>query len=648
MKKHFFVLAAAIISNQLQAQDSTVVILDEAIVTAGKYPRKQSETGKVVTIITRQQIEKSTGSTTGELLNTLAGTVVIGANNVLGTNQTISIRGASAGNVLILIDGIPANDPSVITNYYDLNFLPLEQIERIEVLKGGQSTLYGSDAVAGVINIISKKAGTKKAQANLGLSAGSFGTFKQTAGINGRVNKTDYSFNYTHTSSSGFSAANDKNNAGNFDKDGFDQHALNARMGYSPRNNIKIYFTAAYNRYKADLDAAAFTDDRDFTGINTNRQAGAGVVLNHKKGNLQFNYNYNLTKRDYTDDSTHRGSPFADYVKSSYTGNTHFAEIYNTLQWQKWELLAGFDYRSNDTRQSYFSKSSFGPYTAPELKAKINQVSPYASAIFKNNKGFTLELGGRFNYHSEYGSNTSFTFNPLYLVKNKFKLFGNLYSAYKVPTLYQLFDAFAGNADLEPEKGMIGEVGAEVFFSKSFTIKMVGFYRRTHDAIVYTFNSATFAGKYLNASKQTNYGAELEAAYVFKKINIGANYTYTNGKTISSFDGTGSPIGKDTSYFNLYRIPRHALNLNAGIQATKELFLHMHIRSVSKREEFIYGGSPEILRAYTTADISGEYKFGKRIKAFVALKNITNTKYVDIQGYNPAPFNVVFGIHVQL
>jgi vitamin B12 transporter len=151
------VLAAVIISNQLIAQDTARLQLDEVVVTANKYEQKQSTTGKVLNIISRQQLERSGGKTLSEVLNTLPGLTMIGANNVLGTNQNISIRGASAGNVLLLIDGIPVNDPSAITNYYDLNFINIDQVERIEVLKGGQSTLYGSDAVAGVINVILKK-----------------------------------------------------------------------------------------------------------------------------------------------------------------------------------------------------------------------------------------------------------------------------------------------------------------------------------------------------------------------------------------------------------------------------------------------------------------------------------------------------------
>ncbi len=648
MKKLFFVVAAVIIGSQLQAQDTTGTSMDEVILTANKYPKKQSETGKVVTVINRQQIEKSGGKTLVELLNTVAGTTMIGANNNTGTNITASIRGASGGNVLILLDGIPANDPSVITNYFDLNFINLDQVERIEILKGGQSTLYGSDAVAGVINIISKKMSNKKIAVNGNFTGGSYHTLKQSVGVGGSGKIADYSVNYTHLGSDGFSAAYDKNNTGTFDKDGYNQHAVTGRFVFKAGKRIKTNLSGTYSKYKTDLDLSAFKDEGDYTVDNNNKQFGAGTVYTFNKGAVHANYNYNRSERDYVNGSLYVPDSATVYSKADYVGRTHFAELYANYKLSDWEFLLGGDYRFNNTDQSYYSNGKYGPYSPKPLNAKMNQVSTYASVIYKNNTGFNLEAGSRLNFHSEYGNNVTFTLNPSYLINKKIKVFGNLYSAYKTPTLYQLFDLSAGNKDLTPEKGIIGEAGVELFSKRSFHTRVVGFYRNTKDAIVYTFNPSTFESKYLNVGKQTNYGAEFEAGYTHDKLNIAANYTYTNGKTTSSFDGTGSPLGKDTSYFNLYRIPKHAFNLNAGVQATKELYVSAQIHSVSKREEFIYGGSPEILKGYSLIDLYGEYKFDKAIKIFLDLKNVTNKKYFDFLGYNARRFNFVTGISFQL
>jgi vitamin B12 transporter len=647
MKKCFFVLAAVIISSSAKSQDTTGTSLDEVILTASKYEKKQSETGKVVTVINRDQLEKSSGKTLSELLNTVVGTAIIGANNNLGTNLTTSIRGSSAGNVLILIDGIPVNDPSVITNYFDLNFINIDQVERIEILKGGQSTLYGSDAVAGVINIISKKAGADKLNFHGNFSGGSYQTLQQSLGITQGGNNVDYSIYYTHLNSDGISTAYDKDNTGQFDKDNYKQHVVNGRIGFRAGKQVKVNLSGTYSNYKTELDASAFTDERDYSAKNNNRQLGSGLVYTFNKGALHVNYNYNRAERSYLDDSSYKSSPYVSYAKSIYIGRTHYAELYGNWKFNKWELLVGGDYRFNNTNQSYWSTGPFGAYAPPVLNVEMNQISPYASLIYKKTN-FNLELGSRLNIHSAYGNNVTFTFNPSYLIRNKTKIFGNLYSAFKTPTLYQLFDQTAGNINLTPEKSIIAEAGTELFIIKSFKARLVGFYRQTKDAIVYTFNPSTFESKYGNVSKQTNFGTELEAGYTAGKLNITANYTYTNGKTTSAYDGTGAPLGKDTSYFNLYRIPKHTINLNAGVQITKAFFVSTQIRSVSKREEFIYGSVPEILKAYIITDIYSEYKFGEKAKLFLDLKNISNKQYFDLLGYNTRKFNFVTGVSFNL
>ena len=645
MKRIFFVLAA-VISTQLQAQQDTTQ-LEEAVITASKYERKQAETGKVLTIISRRELERNSGRTLAEILNTTAGVNIVGANNNAGTNLSTSIRGSAAGNVLILIDGIPVNDPSVITNYYDLNFLVADQAERIEILKGGQSTLYGSDAVAGVINVITRGSAKNGMTVNGSFTGGSFNTLKQHIGLNGRNNKTSYGINYTHTSADGFSSAYDSSGSGTFDNDGLNQHTLAARLRFPLSKSITADFSGTYNYYKTDLDAAAFTDERDFTAVNQNKQFAAGLTHKHSKGAVRLNYHYNWLRRYYLDDSSHKSSPYVDYIKSNYIGRTQYWELFSDWQLTNWEILMGIDYRLNKTDQWYWSTGIFGPYNPPQLNAMMKQLSSYASVVYKYKK-LNVELGGRFNKHSEYGNNFTFTFNPSWRLNSGIKAFANLYSAFKTPTLYQLFDDFAGNPGLTPEKGIIAEAGAEMLKGKNFTARVVGFYRKTNDAIIYSFNPSDFTSRYINASRQINYGAELEASFTKGPWKINANYTFTSGKTTASFDGTGSPLGKDTSYYNLYRIPKHNLNLDAGFRVNKSLYISTQLRSISKREEFIYSAPPATLDAYTTIDLYGEYKFSTVVRTFIHLKNITNKQYFDILGYNARRFNITAGINFQL
>src|SRR4030095_752132 len=322
------------------------------------------------------------------------------------------------GNTLILLDGIPLTDPSVNNNYFDLNYFPIDQIERIEILKGGQSTLYGSDAVAGVINIITQKATTGKININSGLTAGSYNTFKQYIGLSGANSALDYAVNYTHLASKGFSSANDSSKTAAFDKDGFDQHVADARLGFILSKNWSADLYGSYSYYNTDLDAAAFIDEKDYNVKNDNARIGTGLKYDHSKGTLRFNYSFNYVERNYLDDSSYKSSPFVDFWKSTYIGRTHYAELYNTWRWAQYELLAGADYRLNNTYQFYSSTGPFGPYDPPAWRAKMNQLSPYASFICKVNN-FTGEVGARINVHSEYGTNFTYTVNPSFLFRDR-------------------------------------------------------------------------------------------------------------------------------------------------------------------------------------------------------------------------------------
>jgi len=235
MKKKFLFVAACIISSPLLAQDSTrVSFLDEVVFTANKYPNKTSLTGKVLTIISRQQLEKSGGKDLAQILNEQAGLVINGANSNAGKDKTVFLRGAAGEHTLITIDGIPVYDPSGIGNNFDIRNISIDNIDRIEILKGSQSTLYGSDAIAGVINIITKKASQKLISTTGAVSYGSNETFRGNLGVSGRKGMMDYTAGYTYYNTKGINEAVAKT-PGLTDLDAYTQNSFQASVGIQPQ-----------------------------------------------------------------------------------------------------------------------------------------------------------------------------------------------------------------------------------------------------------------------------------------------------------------------------------------------------------------------------------------------------------------------------
>ncbi|MFT4031429.1 MAG: TonB-dependent receptor plug domain-containing protein, partial [Siphonobacter sp.] len=199
-----FTILFSLFSVSVWAQDEKPgKSLDEVTVTANRIDQKLSHTGKVVTVLSDSVLSKYSTQSIGELLARQVGFMVVGAQGPLGTNQDVYLRGASTGNLLILLDGLPVYDPSGTSPTFDLNLIPVADCDRIEILRGAQSTLYGSDAVAGVINIFTKKAEGKRLGGTVALQAGSYGTFRGTVGIHASSEKGYVNVQYTRLRSDG-------------------------------------------------------------------------------------------------------------------------------------------------------------------------------------------------------------------------------------------------------------------------------------------------------------------------------------------------------------------------------------------------------------------------------------------------------------
>lgn len=642
MKKKIFIAAAALFSSQLfaQQQKTDSSNLDEVVITATKTPVKQSQTGKVVTVINQATLQLNAGKTITEILNNQAGVFITGANNNPGSNQDYYIRGAATSNTLILLDGVPVADPSSISSFFDLNNINPAQVEKIEILKGAQSTLWGSDAVAAVINIITKKGGAKQPTPNALLSYGSYQTFKANAGVAGAIQKFNYNLQYGYTNSKGFSSAYDSTGNKSFDDDGIEQHNIQANLGYKILPKLVARYTGNYGTYNTDLDAGAFKDDKDYTNRNSNLVNSVSLTYNNQRTTLHLVNTYINTERLLRDDSASIGG-FGKYARGSYKGYSFVSELYGNMQLTtKLSLLAGLQRIANKTEQSYLSISAFGPYeTALGDSASTTNYAAYASLNLLDYKHFNMEAGVRYNNHSIYGNNATWSLNPSYNIDENTRVFINLSSAFKVPSLYQLYNQPFNNKDLQPEKSTNYEIGVQSFSNnKQNSLRLVAFKRDIKDVIVFYTDPVSYESQYINRDEQHDYGFEVESSFAIGKIGQWiTNFTYVDGE------------GKNgnSKVKNFYRRPNFSMNSNLTLEPAKNFTIMPGARFVGSRTKGEYDGGPAVMPAYYTLDFYAGYRFAKYYRVFADLRNITDQQYFDVPGYNSRQSNYTLGISAQ-
>jgi vitamin B12 transporter len=638
--------AAAAISAQAAIPappgDTSGKQLDEVVVTATKYPVKQSQTGKVVIVIPHEEIEKSVGKPLGELLGEQAGITVSGGLNDPGTNQSIFIRGAGSGRALLLIDGMPVNDPTALDNSFDINLIPVTMIERIEISKGAQSTLYGSDAIAGVINIITFKPDIKTPfNGKAGFSGGNYGTYNGNVQLYGKLaDQLTYNIRYNHDHSTGFPTAHDSSHTASpvpFVNDGVHGDNLAANLAWNPISPLTIKGFLQYSNYTNGIDAAAFTPAVDYTNSNKSLLAGGGFTYKLSATTITGNYLYSTSNPQVREDSVYGQSYFTD----NYHGRSQFVEIFaSTSLGHRLTLLNGADYRYSSMNEN----GAAGGFPLIFKDTSVSQTSMYSSLHYSSPTGLSAELGGRLNTDSRYGSNYTYTFNPAWLIARNWKLYGSIASAFKAPTLYQLYSPY-GNPNLLPEKSWTYEAGIQLS-NKIFDTRATYFHRKTHDGIDYNY----FTNLYYNYDQEEGNGIEWEGTIKFARIwSLAANYTWLKMKETTQSHETYD----DTTYHYALRVPEHTFNLTLGIRPAGGLFVSLSGHYESKRYDVggydaSFNPLPDVtLDPFFILNGYAEYRPIRRLKLFAEGRNILNKKFYTIYGYNSIPAMFTAGATVE-
>ena len=648
MKKQLLivgVLACSFVSTNLsaqqkEAQKEKVETLNEVVVTATKFNLKKENTGKVIHKITQKELEQNAGKSVIEILNTIAGIDVRGVNSNASEPRGINIRGGRSRQVLVLIDGVPVTDQSAINQEFDLRLLAVSQIESIEILKGASSTLYGSGAATAVINIILKKATKDKIAGSFETSVGTNNTANvkgsglsdknQNVTVNGTLGKVNFLGSFSLTGVDGMSAAKSDSNA-EFATDSFYSKNGLLKVGYAFNDKLSIETFLNYDEFEYDFDGGAFSDSDVNTGNQEQFRVGVKPKFNYKNGQVYLLASANVVERDLKQYNSWAGT----LDSYEFVGRSVNLDLVNKYDFQESniQLITGVNYQIH-------SNNTVTPFAVIEKgTANFNTLDPYASVVYISDYGLSVNVGGRLNVHNVYGNHFVYDGNLAYAALKSedvsVKLLTSYSTAFIAPSLYQLYDGFSGNLDLNPESNKTFEAGFDATYQDWLQLDAVYFTRQEEDAIIY--DNTTF--KYANGSSNAN-GFEVNTKVIPTSfLAVNASYTYVNKDKLEDF--------------NDY-IPANKFVAGLDITALDNAFFNFTYRNVGERTYFDrYGsfgnfGADVILPSYQVLDFAANYKLlDETVTFFGAVTNLLNEDYDDILGYSTRGRNFKVGVRLQ-
>ena len=577
-------------------EESTTIsetFLEEVVVVDSRFKIKRSQSGKTVIKISEKEVKNFRGRSLAELLQTYGGINVTGNRSAAGQNLGLSIRGGRNNQVLILIDGVRVSDPSRIENDFDLNFLNLADIVSIEIVKGAASTLYGSSASTGVVNITTKKS-NKELKIDLGTVFGNQNAPKTSfdkinylsnfATFSGAKNKFQYKLNLANQRINGLSSVKVGTEVDEFIRSNY-----GLQLG---RNGKSFDWNVTYSKdhIVSDFDNAFPVEDADFVFTTDLERFSWSSTYSHQYGSLQAVVGLQNTDRKYE----------SSYPSSSEAKNLA-VDVFNKFIFEdRVYLILGYAHQ----------RCSF------EGVPSNSQNDVYFNLVFLSPEGINFNMGSRLNNHQIYGSHLTYSINPSYSFlisnENRLKIISSFSSAFIPPSLYQLYDSFSGNNDLEPEVNTTLELGFEWNNYDNARASLLAFKRTEDPTLIYDY--ATY--KYGNSNERISY-AGLEFDYknkLFDAVDIRLNYSYN-----------------ETTQGNLIYLPKQVFGTVLDYDLNQYTHLNTSIQHIGPRSSL--GGSK--LDAYTLVDLKIDYIFkNQKLSTFFILANVLDTEFVEIENYS--------------
>ncbi len=604
-----------------QSRTDAIEELPEIVVSASRVPLQAKAVGSSVTVITAAEIERKQARVVSDLLREVPG-IAVHRSGTAGTLTAVRMRGSEHGHTLVIIDGVKVNDPSNAGATFNFADLLAADIERIEVLRGPQSGLYGSDAIGGVINIITRK-GRGPVTAHVSAEGGSFGTGNVSAGIRGGGDGHHFSLGGNALRTSGISIA-----SGN-EKDGYKNQTYHARLGAQPARDLEIELLGRYVKADVETDNVP-TDNDDRTGSD------------HALGRTRLKYS--LFDGDW------KHALGAAMHRKRRTVESRWGT--NEYDGRKMRL----DYETNVFFESSALAEATHAVTFVTEREKDSQMSGGAGSDVTNH-GYSAEyqlgLGDRVflsgslrrDDNERFKDTTTYRATAAYVLDESGTRFhGSFGTGVKNPTLSHLFQQFGRvgpNPDVEPEESKGWDIGVEQNLLESRLTVDVTYFNNRPTNLIY-WNDAGTAYDWQNPETgdddfYDNLGGTsrirgLELALRAKpreRMELSAQYTYTDAKDP---DGNLLP-----------RRAEHVASVNLGYafldgRTVVDLGIDYNGKQLNRT------ANPVMLDAFVLVNLAAAYKVTERIEVFGRVDNLFDEDYEEVPGYQTTGIGVFAGV----
>lgn len=620
---------ATYVSAEAPAEAEPVIETREVVVSATKTPLPISQVTSAVEVIYGEELEQKKMKTVVDALRLAQGVAVL-SNGGPGREASVRIRGASNTHTLVLIDGAIVN--SATQGFFDFSNLTTENIDRIEILRGAQSMLYGSDAMGGVINIITKK-GTGAPSGSAFMEYGSFSTIREGGQVSGAKGPFDFSGSLSRWDSSSFSTTNYQRGAA--ERDAFHNWQGSARLGAALPKDGRLDFSLRWSNSDVGLDSITSTTKSDVLG---SKQTTRSLVLSGSyEQPLTSWWSQKLTvgqnnERTLFDGGTTRRNVETGQVTTPTRTLSDIDILNRRAEWQHnfqigkpLLLTAGYQYRDEQG-----DNPSFQPKTSP-VKI-LSSHAGYAQGQVNLQDRVFLTGGVRQDSFNTFGDATTYRVTGGYLHQETgTKVRGSYATGFRSPNINQLFFPGFGNPDLKPEKSKSADLGVDQNLLDGKLKLSAGYFWNHFDNLIQN----VLAGALLrpeNVGQARTQGWELSFRMdVLKELSVRGQYTYTLTRDLSNNR-------------RLARWPIDQASLGVSYQPMAPLHINVDYRFVGARNNDANNTPSQRMGSFGVVNASATYDVNKTLQVFGRVENLTNQDYEEIAGYGTAIRSVYGGV----